>query len=237
MHATRHISPARRAIPSEIAVVIPCAGLNSKKMKGYGPKCLLDIGGISLIEKQLNSIWQVFPRADIFVGIGYQADKVRESLRQHPVRFIYNPLFDNTNVAFTIGLALQASISQHAMVIYGDLVFSDDVLTTLAVGRSSVCYTREEAGESVGIIQSEGLVTNLAFGLPDKWSQILFLKDKELDLFRSTCYDGDSSKWFGHEVLNKVIDRGGIIEAKEINASKLCEIDTPVDIETAIRVR
>lgn len=237
MHATRHISPARRTTPSEISVIIPCAGLSSRKMKSYGPKCLIELEGASLIEKQLNSIWQIFPRADVFVGIGFQAEKVRESLKDYPVRFIYNPMFDSTNVAFTINLALQACISQHVLILYGDLVFTDDVLTLLTTGRSSIGFTRETEGESVGIVQHDGLVTNLAFGLPDKWSQMLFLKERELDLFRATCYDTESSKWFGHEVLNKIIDRGGTIEAKEVKPNKLCEIDNPEDIELALGIR
>ncbi len=140
-------------------------------------------------------------------------------------------------MAFTINLALQACISKNVLVVYGDLVFSDDVLTQVTSSGSSLAFTREEGGESVGIIQSEGSVTNLAFGLPDKWAQMFYLRERELDLFRGTCYDGESSKWFGHEVLNKLIDRGGTIEAKELKPNKLCEIDTPVDIELASRIK
>jgi CTP:phosphocholine cytidylyltransferase-like protein len=237
MHATRHIAPARRTTPAEISVIIPCAGTPSKKMRSYGAKCLIDIDGISLIERQLNSIWQVFPRADIFVGIGFQAEKVRAALQSHPVRFIYNPIFDSTNVSFTINLALQAILSPNVLIIYGDLVFTDDVLVSVASGKSSLVFTREEKSEAVGIIQNDGLVTNLAFGLPDKWSQIMFLRERELDLFRLTCYDVNSSKWFGHEILNAIIDRGGNVEAKEIKPHKLCEVDIPDDIQTALKVK
>jgi CTP:phosphocholine cytidylyltransferase-like protein len=236
MQATRNISPAKRTVPSEISVIIPCAGISNKKMKNYGPKCLVDINGTTLIERQVNAVWRVFPRADIFVGIGYQAEKIRATLKGYPVRFVYNPLFDTTNVAFTISLALHASVSENAMIIYGDLVFTDEVLINLASGRSSLGYCTESNAEAVGLVKHDGLVTNLAFGLPDRWSQILFAKSDELDLFKAACYDMDTSRWFGHEVINRVIDNHGVFEAKEIKTNKLWEIDNPSDIEIASRI-
>lgn len=231
-NATKHVSPARRSIPgksSDLSIIIPCAGM-SKRMKGVGAKCLLEIGGQSLIQRQLNILWDTYPKADIFVSIGFQAERIRKHLKDYPVRFIYNPIFEATNVVFSIGLALQACNTHNILVIYGDLIYNKESVAEITSGYSKILAVNSFKEEEVGFIEHKGVVTNLAFGLPNKWGHMVFLRDRELELFRQTCYNPDSAKWFGYEALNDVINQDGHIEVYRAAGANVLEIDNPQDL-------
>jgi choline kinase len=234
--AIRHITSARRLIPgknTELSVIIPAAGVG-KRMKSKDAKSLIEIdNGTSLIERQLQIIWSTYPKSDVLLVIGYKAEKVREALKDYPVRFIYNPIYETTNVAFSISLALQASISETCLLVYGDLIFNEDAIGTITDGKSKILIDSNNHinDDEVGLIIDEDYqVTNFAFGLEKKWSQIAFLKGLELDLFKKACYKEDASKWFGYEALNEIINNGGELKSHVISSSISIDVDTPQDL-------
>lgn len=239
-NAKRHISPAKRTIPgrsSELTVVIPAAGLG-RRMKDKVPKALSIIHGTSLIERQINAVWTQFPQSEIFVVVGYQADKIRESLSEYPIRFIYNPIYENSNVAFSIGLALQASTSHQALVIYGDLFFNKEAISHISDGESKILVDTAKtfSQDEVGFVTDEtNKVTNFSYGLNRKWAQIAYLTGRELDLFKNICYNEDTVRWFGYEVLNETIEKGGKLETQEVSSSYVVDIDTQQDLQKAIQ--
>lgn len=235
-NATRHISPARRTIPgksSELTVVIPCAGL-AKRMKGE-PKSLIEFQGNSIIDRQMHTIWQVYPKADIIVVGGYQINKLRKHLAPYPVRLIYNSDFDHTNVLHSISLGLLASISNNVMLMYGDLILDEHCLPKdLTVGSSKILVDSHDSfdDDEAGVIVSENKITSLSFGLTSKWAQIAYLTGTELELFKEICYDESTVRWFGYEGLNEVINRSGNFEAS-FTTGKIVEIDQQEDLEKA----
>jgi choline kinase len=237
-NAIRHISPAKRTIPgrsSELAVIIPAAGIG-RRMKDKNPKALSMIHGTSLIERQINAVWTQFPKSEIFVVVGYQADKIRDSLHDYPIRFIHNPIYESTNVAFSIGLALQASTSRDALIVYGDLYFNKEAISHISDGNSKILVdtARNFSQEEVGFVTDEhNRVTNFSYGLSRKWAQIAYLTDWELDLFKSICYNVDAGRWFGYEALNETIEKGGRLETQEVSSSYVIDIDTQQDLQKA----
>lgn len=239
-NAIRHISPAKRTIPgrsSELTVVIPAAGIG-RRMKDKNPKALSMIHGTSLIERQINAVWTQFPQSEIFVVIGYQADKIRDSLHEYPIRFIYNPIYENSNVAFSMGLALQASTSHQALLIYGDLFFNKEAISHISDGKSKILVdtARTFNQDEVGFVTDEtNRVTNFSYGLNRKWAQIAYLTGAELDLFKAICYNEDTVRWFGYEALNETIEKGGKLETQEVSSSYVVDIDTQQDLQKAIQ--
>ena len=65
-----------------LSVIIPAAGMG-RRMKSYGPKALIEINknGTTIIERQINLLWKVYPGAEIFVVIGFEGEKIRKSLQ------------------------------------------------------------------------------------------------------------------------------------------------------------
>lgn len=239
-NATRHIFPAKKTNPgrsSELSVIIPSAGIG-RRMKDKNPKALSIIHGSTLVERQVNAVWTQFPKAEIFIVVGYQADKVRDSLKDYPIRFIYNPIYESTNVAFSIGLAMQASTSHQALIIYGDLFFNKEAISHISDGNSKILVdtARTFNQDEVGFVTDEKeMVTNLSYGLARKWAQITYLTGAELDLFKNICYNEDRVRWFGYEAINETIENGGLFETQEVSSSYVVDIDTQQDLQKAIQ--
>lgn len=234
--ATRNISPARAGIPgktSELSVIIPLAGIG-KRMRARTHKSLSSIDDETLIQKQINTIWHNYPKADILLTVGYQAEEVRNHLSGYPVRFIFNPIYEETNVCFSISLALQACITNKVAIIYGDLIFNSSHINALTNPLSKITCLEDNTEEEVGIVHDEKEnVTNMSFGLPKKWGQITFLEGKELEIFKQVCYNSDTRKWFGYEALNEVINRGGTIKKVNLDKKGFFEVDTQQDLDKA----
>lgn len=237
-NAIRHISTARRSIPgknSELSVIIPSAGIG-RRMKTKEVKALIDIGDKTLIERQLETIWETYPKSEIFVVIGYKAQEIRKRLKKYPIRFIYNPLYETTNVAFSIGLGMQASISNQCLIIYGDLFFNKESIQTITLGNSKILVdiNNNMNEDEVGLIVDEKKqITNFSFGLTQKWAQIAYLEGTELELFKTACYNDNNNRWFGYEALNEIINNGGILKSYSISNSVIFDIDTQQDLNKA----
>lgn len=237
--ATRNIVPAKHANRfsniEEQSIIIPAAGMGHR-MKSYGPKSLIELyGGMTLIERQINILWDVYPNAQIFVVVGFQHEKIKKQLQNYPVRFVFNPIHESTNVLFSINLALQACISRDVLLVYGDLVFNRALFTELntARGASSAVVVDSDDNmneDEVGVGTDGANVTNFAYGLKDKWGQIAYLTGKELEIFKRVSSDEDAAQWFGYEGMNQIINQGGKLIAVKPKNMVLIEIDSTKDL-------
>jgi choline kinase len=237
--ATRHIAKAKRLIPGkteELSVIIPAAGIG-RRMRLKDAKCLLEIeDSVSIIEKQLENILSVYPKADIILVVGYQAKEIRNKLKNYHIRMVYNPMFEQTNVAFSINLGLYAAISDKCLLVYGDLLFNKYSIANITDGNSKLLidYNNDLDVDEVGLIIDENYnISNLSFGLPKRWGQIAYIKDRELDILKQVCYNENTHRWFGYELLNEVINNGGKFDGYIVPNCILTEIDTYQDLQKA----
>jgi len=235
--AHRHIAPAR--LPKQdgrLNVIIPAAGIG-KRMKSKGPKGLLPIHhGMSILEVQVRTILKVYPNADIIIVGGFECDKIRDTLWGHfPVRVVYNPNYETTNVTHSVSIGLSAMLPGPLLILHGDLVFNEQTIQGLAGKHSSLLVAGNQLESTeVGIGQQDDIVTTLSYALSSKWGQMAYLQDKELDLFLKVAWNYRiSSQWFLYEALNHVIDKGGRFLAHQPANAKLVEIDRYSDLMKA----
>jgi choline kinase len=83
------------------------------------PKCLLDVGGHAIIDRQVEALTR-FGVTDIVVVVGYLADEIRKYCG-HSVRYIDNTRFAATNSLYSLWLARHELTS-------GTVVLNSDVL-------------------------------------------------------------------------------------------------------------
>lgn len=223
---------AKGPIQDFYEIVIPAAGIG-KRMKTYGPKALITINDITIIDNQLQIIRQVFKNCRIILVCGFQADKLMNHTPNDIIK-IENGLFESTNVVRSIGAGLRATISQNVVIIYGDLVFNAATLNTKFDESCLILDpSKSMSPEEVGCITNNDVVENLCYDLPEKWGQIVYLKGKELSLMRQFCYNRLYGKMFGFEALNHVINTGGRFKAVAPHNSYIIDVDTAKDIEKA----
>src|SRR5258708_2514430 len=113
--------------------VILAAGKGSRLngTAGDRPKCLVEAGGITLLERQIRTL-QNAGIGEIVVVVGYQAEGVRGGCGSG-VTYVENARFSETNSLYSLWTA-RALLSQGFMVLNCDVLFHpgllDDLLAT-----------------------------------------------------------------------------------------------------------
>ncbi len=114
--------------------IILAAGKGSRLngTAGDKPKCLVEAGGVTLIERQI----QTLRRAgvdDIAVVVGCQADRVRARCG-HTVSYVENTRFAETNSLFSLWMA-RALLYEGFVVLNCDVLFHPGLLDDLLTSR------------------------------------------------------------------------------------------------------
>lgn len=215
-----------------LSVIIPAAGLG-RRMKSYGPKSLISLGnGELLINRQLDIIHTLYPSAEIIVVLGFEADKVYSILPSY-VKTVENEFYDETNVSRSLSMAVRvANKNNKLLIVYGDLVFNKETLENMSLDTSSVIVDTKGQilEEEVGITIINNYASQFAYGLPTKWTHIVLLTHKELELFKRFILNKNYKKHYGFEILNMILEADGRLKAIEPKNMNITEIDTSKDI-------
>ena len=225
-----------------LAIIIPTAA-QSKRLKSHGPLALLELRqGETVLSRQLTLLRKRFPFAEIYIVTGFQADKIYQHVDED-VRVLENESYEETNVVRSIDLALRACPAKRVLIVYGDLVFNKATFEGCTLERSWVLVDEPVDGETqlnaleVGVNVVDGQVMRFAYGLRSIWGQVLYLTGQELAIFRRFAVEREKHRCFGFELLNHVLDAGGVLASYSPPGMKLVEIDCCKDIELAQRIR
>lgn len=217
--------------PDNFSIIIPCAGPN-KRFKGENPKALAKLKtGETILGRQLRILNALFPSAQILVTCGFQADRIIAKLPDF-VKAILVKNYEEVNEAYSIGLALK-KVKGSALIVYGDLVFSEDILGNWKFGdASSVWYDTHKLikQDAVGISFEDRLL-HMSFGIPIKWSQLVYLHGRELDLFNKEIANPLKKTYCMYEVLNDIIAYGAKFSVAE--SGRAYEVDINKDVGRA----
>lgn len=119
-----------------------CAGLGALTATHH--VCLTDIGGKTILEAQLESLARNgVEEEDIIIATGKGQAEIKEVLRGREVNMVFNPWYENTNMMTTIWLARHL-IQKGFIVIYGDIIFEDEILSRLLKNNSDIVLVVEK---------------------------------------------------------------------------------------------
>lgn len=108
-------------------VVLLAAGMAQRlrPLTDFCPKCLLDVGGRSILERAVDSLMQ-FGLADFIIVTGYRASMIRELVEaRYPnlsVTWITNERYAETNNAYSLMLA-ESAVSGEFLLLDSDILF------------------------------------------------------------------------------------------------------------------
>lgn len=113
-----------------LRAVILAAGSGSRLRPVIGPypKCLANVGGLTLLERQLEAL-RAHGMGAITVVVGYRRDAI-EPVCGRDVHFIYNPDYATTNSLYSLWLARDL-LSDGFVVMNSDVLFHPHLLTRL----------------------------------------------------------------------------------------------------------
>lgn len=103
------------------------------------PKCLLDIKGKTLLERQIETLHQ-FGIQDIVVVRGYQKDKIHFP----DVRYYDNDHFDSSGELFSLFCA-EKEIEGPFLFLYSDILFEPTILDKLLKSQGEICLVVDRA--------------------------------------------------------------------------------------------
>jgi choline kinase len=122
-------SPLQFESPSTMKAIILAAG-NGTRLNGGAAraKCLMPIGGTSLMRRQIRSLRQCGVR-EIVVVVGYQQDRVRAECGEG-IQFVENPWYRETNSLYSLWLA-RGHLAGGFLVLNSDVLFHSAMLREL----------------------------------------------------------------------------------------------------------
>jgi choline kinase len=219
-------------LPPRYEIIIPAAGLGSR-MKTFGVKSLIELRpGLPLIKYQTKLINKYLKNySQIILVTGFESKKLANSTPQSWIH-VENPNYLTTNVAKSIGIGLRASTAESIVIIYGDLVFNKYALNIPIRSESVIIVDSHNtmAKDEIGCTIINNKVEHMWYGLDHKWAQIIYLTGVELKLFKELCWNDKYSNNFGFEIINEVINMGGIFRAIQPYKLKAVDIDHPKDL-------
>lgn len=221
-----------------VSIIIPVAGV-ARRMKSYGPKSLINLGNSNLLTHQINCLREVFINPEIILVSGFEYDKIDKFIKRFltDIKVVYNNNYYTTNVAYSVALGLKEAQHNDIIVVLGDLFFNANALhdintwqyNTLLIDKSCNMDKRE-----VGVATQYDKVVHMAYGLEEKWAQIMLLQKKASAFFQQLAQLAQNRKAFTFQIVNQMIDKGVVFDYSYLSAaSKVVDIDIPKDIERA----
>lgn len=126
--------------------IILAAGTGTRLNGSVRPKCLVEIGGMSLLRRQIRALRRSKIN-DIVVVLGFEGNSVRKECDEN-VHFVENPRFAQTSSLYSLWLA-RHHLTEGFVVLNSDVLFHPQILEDLL--RSShdnallISYQRETA--------------------------------------------------------------------------------------------
>lgn len=109
-------------------------GRRLKQLTQDRTKCMVEVNGVSLIERMLKQL-DGLNLSRIILVVGYERDKLIEFVNQldikTPIEYVVNEIYDKTNNIYSLYLAKEYLISEDTLLLESDLIFEDSILHKL----------------------------------------------------------------------------------------------------------
>ena len=116
--------------------VILAAGIASRlrPLTDNTPKCLLKVGGKSILELTIENLLAT-NNSEIIIVTGYLENKIRDFFKERfpqlNITFIYNKFYASTNNIYSLWLARDAVMGDDMLMMDSDIIFDKLIITKL----------------------------------------------------------------------------------------------------------
>ena len=116
--------------------IILAAGMGKrlKELTRNATKCMVEVNGVTLIQRALNALDQLSLERIVLV-VGYEGKKLQEYIStlevKTPIVYVDNPIYDKTNNIYSLYLARNYLEKDDTLLLESDLIFEDAVLRRL----------------------------------------------------------------------------------------------------------
>ena len=116
--------------------IILAAGMGRRlgKLTNDNTKCMLQVNGVRLIHRILDSIYETGIRKVVLV-VGYKAENVKsligDEYRGMEIVYVENSVYDKTNNIYSLFLAREYLTADDTILLESDLIFESRILTKI----------------------------------------------------------------------------------------------------------
>ncbi len=212
----------------------------------YVPKCLLDIGGETILENQINHI-RACGIDEVVIVVGFGFEKVENFLRNYDglgmkIKTLYNPFYQTTNSLISLWIA-RGEMDGDMVVMNGDDVFEIEVLEqALKMRDEKICipvkrktnYEDEDMKVEINGRKVIGISKALASRTSAESVGIRVFRDTGVELIRGSIEEemrtpGAESKWYISSVY-RLIKKGYKVNSLDIGSLFWMDVDYPRDL-------
>ena len=224
---TRYITSTKRA-PSNNTFIILSAG-TGRRTKNHGNKSLIPYGNKRIIDHQVETIRSAYGvGTDIILVTGHMANKVIRDVDK--IRVVENPFFESANIVESMRIGINCSLESNVFFIHGDLIFSQSFIKPPS--ENAICVPIDKNSKldktAVGVVTNDTSVKNFSYGLPDKWSQIVFFPQNIFKQIKTKLNNADKNM-SSFEFMNDLIKSKYDISYYESPKGKIKEVHSMKD--------
>jgi len=235
---------------SEAIILAAGSGRRLGNATNGRPKCLVEVGGRTILERQMRSLREVGVSRFVVV-CGYRASDVEAAAREGAgvaaVAAVYNERYAETNV-LTSWIVGSRHLEGNHIYTHADTVFSPALLDRLVnegTGAINLTYDRHECGAEEMKVRLEGgelvqvskaMESTAAHG---EFTGIMSVQGHVLPDLRAVAHEllqsKDADLLFVEAALQELLDRGrgNLFSLVDISGIPWREIDFPEDLASA----
>lgn len=212
----------------------------------YIPKCLLDIGGVTILEHQINSM-RYCGINEIIIVVGFGFDKVDNFLRSYDglgikIKTLYNPFYQTTNSLISLWIA-RTEMDDDIVITNGDDVFELEVLDrVLSYRDEKICLPIKKKpfyeDEDMKVEVEDGRIVDISKTLTNQVSAesvgIRVFRNSGVELLKRAIeeemrHEGAETKWYVSAV-RRLIERGYKVKSIDVEDLFWMDVDYPGDL-------
>lgn len=116
--------------------ILLAAGKGTRISKDIGEtcKCLMDIGGTSLIKNTIEMLLR--NDVEITMVLGYQAETIKQALKDYPITYYYNPFFNITNSIASLWFAREELAGDEIIIGNADVFWEDAIFKKVSENKT-----------------------------------------------------------------------------------------------------
>lgn len=215
------------------------------------PKCLLEVGGRTLLEYQLDAL-EKCGVDEVIVVTGYFREMIEAKFAQVEGRysftttFVYNPLFAETNNIYSLWTAKDAARGSEFLVMHADVLFHSGILEDCCKQPGDIVLVADEHlhEETMKLVASDGRVTSVGKHVKFDEASGTFLGiakfspaggTRMFDELDRVIEAGETNAYFTLALMGLIAD-GEEIGVSWTNGRAWIEVDFPEELEQAEKV-
>ena len=203
---------------TELISIILFSENHGYRMKSYGPIPLIQIGGQSLLERQINSIKSSFNNFEIILCSGFETEKtvsfIKDNFDSIKIRVVENQVHYNSNCCESARLCMNNTTNTKLLFCGGGVLFTPSHLGIIDVDVSTVIYQNQQNDSNfeVGIVHNDNHLEGLSIGVKDQyWTEMLYLNgEKSIKSLYSILSNPEYKKRFIFEAVNELLNKNEI---------------------------